>query len=332
VDVTDQDCGGLLTQSLEGCPDCSTADCIVLATIDGYVFGSAVTDNLIDNLTDRPLLPSTSAIAGAVECILQRGTGAGVTGPQGPPGQPGTSVQSADAESVPAGQSAEAHFDSSTGNIHFKIPEGADGTNGTDGAPGPGIDKVTVKFVPCGEDVQPPKLAGNSPNRTLQLTIPSSCNTALTHIAGINWKHNGDVSVQSLKDLGLLIAFDGNVQAPDLSANTVRVLVPNLDSKTQATCWCEASTRVLTGNFATLGDVNSAFTEGASNGVANGVKIVLVSLRVTSYRVQVLGDFIRDKSNGRGVDADHLPPWLPQHATGDGIEGGTFESWFKAAG
>ena len=40
------------------------------------------------------------------------------------------------------------------------------------------------------------------------------------------------------------------------------------------------------------------------------------------------GDFIRDEK-GLAVDADHLPPWLPNHGTGDGVEGGTFESWFR---
>ena len=32
-----------------------------------------------------------------------------------------------------------------------------------------------------------------------------------------------------------------------------------------------------------------------------------------------------------GVDANHLPPWFggaPDYRTGDGVEGGTFESWF----
>jgi hypothetical protein len=45
-------------------------------------------------------------------------------------------------------------------------------------------------------------------------------------------------------------------------------------------------------------------------------------------RVLVNGDFIRD-FDGRGVDADHLPKWLPDRRTGDGVEGGMFESWFS---
>jgi DNA-binding beta-propeller fold protein YncE len=329
VDVTDQDCGSLFTQTIEGCPDCSAANCVVLATINGYVFGSAVTDSLIDNLTDRPLLPSTSVITEVVECILQHGVGAGLQGPQGLPGQPGTSVKSADAESVAAGQPADAQFDPNTGNIHFKIPEGADGAAG---ATGPGIDKVTVKFVPCGTAVPDPTLTGTSPNRTLTLTIPSSCNTALTHIADINWKHNSaSLSLADLQQTGLLIAFDASVIATDITTNDVKLLIPRVDDSTGARCWCEAPTRVLPGNFTPVGVTTSTFTPGPdANGMANGVRIILSkpSPSITQYRVQVLGDFIRDETNQRGLDADHLPPWLPNHPTGDGIEGGIFESWF----
>ena len=31
---------------------------------------------------------------------------------------------------------------------------------------------------------------------------------------------------------------------------------------------------------------------------------------------------------GGDLQADHLPEWLPKRKTGDGVEGGTFESWF----
>jgi hypothetical protein len=48
------------------------------------------------------------------------------------------------------------------------------------------------------------------------------------------------------------------------------------------------------------------------------------------FRIVVRGDFIRDR-NGKGLDADHLPPWLPSRHSGDEVEGGTFESWFTLA-
>jgi hypothetical protein len=95
------------------------------------------------------------------------------------------------------------------------------------------------------------------------------------------------------------------------------------------------------GNFATVGDVNSSFTAGPDvNGYANGVAGFITTSPKTNpngqFRVIVKGDFIRD-ANGHAVDGDHLPgdltpPWVPEsptaYITGDGIEGGTFESWF----
>ena len=53
-------------------------------------------------------------------------------------------------------------------------------------------------------------------------------------------------------------------------------------------------------------------------------------------RVRVYGDFIRGRHHVSGeffgVDADHLPKWLPGRKSGDGIEGGTFASWFRPRG
>ena len=52
-------------------------------------------------------------------------------------------------------------------------------------------------------------------------------------------------------------------------------------------------------------------------------------------RIRVKGDFIRGRHAVTGklhsVDADHLAPWLHGRRSGDGVEGGTFESWFTVA-
>jgi hypothetical protein len=53
------------------------------------------------------------------------------------------------------------------------------------------------------------------------------------------------------------------------------------------------------------------------------------------FRVTVKGDLIRSpQPDGvdRAVDGDHLPIYLAAgngERTGDGVEGGTFESWFQ---
>jgi hypothetical protein len=46
------------------------------------------------------------------------------------------------------------------------------------------------------------------------------------------------------------------------------------------------------------------------------------------YRVFLKGDLVRDQRD-LAVDANHLPTWLPNRITGDGVEGGVFESWFR---
>jgi hypothetical protein len=104
VDVEETACFDLFWRSLEGCPECDTANCVVLATIDHYHVGDSIEDQTdpaadpaadlqqriarIDNRKDRRLLPSTSTLAEAIECLCEAG-GGGAPGPQGPPGDPG---------------------------------------------------------------------------------------------------------------------------------------------------------------------------------------------------------------------------------------------------
>ncbi len=78
-------------------------------------------------------------------------------------------------------------------------------------------------------------------------------------------------------------------------------------------------------------EILSGFEEtNEPNAAVNGAQFRpgLDFLPNQEYRVLLKGDFIRDAKNEKGIDADHLPPWLPNRPTGDGTEGGTFESWF----
>ncbi|MCZ7640211.1 MAG: hypothetical protein M5U12_31655 [Verrucomicrobia bacterium] len=53
-----------------------------------------------------------------------------------------------------------------------------------------------------------------------------------------------------------------------------------------------------------------------------------------THRVLLKCDFLADArpagERGRAPDGNHLPPWFgsPNYRTGDGVEGGAFESWF----
>ena len=106
-------------------------------------------------------------------------------------------------------------------------------------------------------------------------------------------------------------------------------------------CWCEAALEALK----PLKLAERCKLEGnprempavPADGAADAVW-VLPELqgfqKGTKLKVVIRGNFIRELSEegkpARALDADHLPPWFGEtgYRTGDGIEGGTFESWF----
>jgi hypothetical protein len=321
VNVLQQDCGDIFQTVIDCCPDCAEGNCLVLATINDYVYGDAVTDptagspigkDQIDNLTDRHLLVSTDVLTKAVQCILDQGVNTGPRGPIGPVGPKG-----------PAGLN------------------GTNGNNGAQGATGPGIDNVSVTFVPCSEASEAggtlvPEASGNY---TLDLTIPGCCNQSLTGIAGVSWSGNGGtVPYTELLRNGLCIAFSGNVNSADLTNNSIVLLVSTGPSPLTMYLM-EIGLHITAGNFASPSSPTSnTFTAAA--GMVNGLIFIasnpdlVQSFIGNNLLLLVKGDFIRDQSNN-GVDGNHLPPWLPNYPnsghTGDGIAGGTFESWFTLA-
>jgi hypothetical protein len=135
LEVFEYACDQLWRKALKPCPECDGDDCLVLATIEGYVHGAKVHSQDIDNLTGRKLLPSTELITEVVECLLEQGSSA-QQGPQGPPGPPGK-----DGEPGKDGQ------------------DGKDGQNGKDGLPGPGLNQVFLNpdMMSPGQDSQPPR-------------------------------------------------------------------------------------------------------------------------------------------------------------------------------
>ncbi len=86
VAVHDTDCGSFLEDP--DCPSCDAGNCIVLTTVDAYTDGETLEATVLDP-SDRVILPSVSAVARAVECLLERPAGAGTVGPAGPQGPPG---------------------------------------------------------------------------------------------------------------------------------------------------------------------------------------------------------------------------------------------------
>ena len=171
----------------------------------------------------------------------------------------------------------------------------------------------------------------------------STVTVDFAHICAINWVHptpplNNPTNITPRDNLnrdGVLIAFDRPVLNGDIHRHSFIVLIKHRDDQSNTDCWCELPIKRVGGvKFERDCEILSGFEEtNEPNAAVNGAQFRpgLDFLPNQEYRVLLKGDFIRDAKNEKGIDADHLPPWLPNRPTGDGTEGGTFESWFVTA-
>ncbi|MCG3206423.1 MAG: hypothetical protein FOGNACKC_00021 [Anaerolineae bacterium] len=329
VDIRESDCERIFEAALDGCPACPDDACLVLATVTDYVFDSDVTDDTLDNLRDRPLLPSTSALYEAILCLLAREQ-TGSAGEQGPPGDPGQGVNAVDVTFVPCTEPGSATFDPATGALALEIPRGCDGNDGVDGQ---GITDVQVNFVPCD---QPP--AVSFVNGVLTLTLPSDCAdpVKLGHICAINWNHAGPTPRAQVAQ-GLVVAFDREVRNGDINAHTFRVEVGLRDNQFGSTCWCQLPAKLVTGvKLLNPCSIKEGFEiidpTLPDNPVTGAIYLPGVDFSPGfEYRVTLEGDHLRTPNPagggwGAALDANFLRGQLP---TGDGVEGGRFFSWFR---
>jgi hypothetical protein len=327
VDVGDTDCEDYLKR--HACPGCDTPDCIVLATVLAWRAGRALEDPTdppsdpladaaagiarIDNDLGRVVVPSVADLAKAILCLFDKGVGGG-TGEQGPPGQDGTD-----------GKDGKDGVD------------GQDGQNGADGQPGK--DGVGLDWDYC-------------------------------HICDISWKHGVTLTISQLAQHSrLALAFDNAVLNGDIHTNSVRVQVaaPELQGDVPLLCFCDLDLRerLSGGKLEKHCDALSAFSPEANPAAeVNALEIRLPAnlanlakeKKFLRLRILVNGDLVRGRHNKTGewraVDADHLPKtkipsppgppspgempeWMQQgddRFSGDGVEGGTFESWFDVKG
>jgi DNA-binding beta-propeller fold protein YncE len=323
VTIEETDCCGLLWRSAEECVDCGKGDCIVLATILNYVAGASILD------------------------------------PTDPPSDPKIDLQNKIARLDNKSWRRILPSTSSMAEAIKCLCESG-GTKGVQGDPGPagkdgaGIDDVAVTFVPCDTVLPKPTIVPGPDNtHILNLTIPGCCDTGLTHICGINWKHGGTVTQAELFDLGLVVTFDGTISAADVHSESVKLFAP-IAGQNRVT-WVESTLKLLKAvHVNTKMQANGTCNpQGSPENVApgkpaNGIQIVAAQVGGFSithfFRLVIDGDFISStdaKGKVRAVDIDHLPPWLSfdpvqkvmtGRLTGDGIEGGPFVSYFKLQG
>jgi DNA-binding beta-propeller fold protein YncE len=310
LNVSQTDCSGIFDRAIECCPDCSDGNCIVLATITGYTYQSAVTTSMIDNLTDRHLLVSTELLTEAVKCLMSQTPAASGSGPQGPPGPTG-----------PAGPQGEAGAQGIQGPQGTAGPTGETGPVGPQGIPGqtgPGLETGLTQ-ISCLSW----KHAETQAERTATITGENEGEVVV--VIGMNGPLDSTKTIDRLFVFQLWVcevaptAVQANVQWTQLVGSAVLVTIvptdisssgPKAGLITHATKWVSGSADPPNG---------IAYIVEKAGGQFNQIKI------------RLLGDFVIDASK-RAISAEYVRAQLP---TGEipaggtyGLEGGTFESWF----
>jgi hypothetical protein len=299
VTITQKDCSGIFDSTIEGCPDCGQGNCIVLATITGYVYQGPVTTSMIDNLTDRHLLVSIDILTEAVRCLLDQGPTSGATGPQGPVGPAG-----------PAGAAGAQGPQGIQGPGGPQGIQGIQGIQGPKGDPGPGLETGLTRIAALswahGKTNQP---------RVIQITGLNAGALAMA------MEFTDKINIAQIDPL-----FVFQVWVP-----TTRVASPG-----QSVQWVQLYGEIRPvvikpADINAAGQIVSATI--TTTEPTNGFVFMMpkVSQDVSIVKVRFLGDFVVDQSQ-RAVCSEFVRAQLP---TGEipaggtfGLEGGVFESWF----
>lgn len=337
IAVSEQNCDDILWRHLDGCPHCDIPNCVVLATIENYVYGDKIEDQTdppadpqddrnsgvarINNREGRRLLPSTQVLTEVIECLLENGTGGtGLQGPPGPQGDPGS--QGAPGQQGDPGPGLEVGL-TGIAALSWK--------HNTGGNPNP---LTTINLI----NNNPPKLPG------IVIIFTDYVNVS-------DPSHLPPLQIDDRVFQVLLTDQSGNQQSPFLF------------------CQCPLIGRVIpvtwfsTDNPPTVDPLDpnkinwSSFNE-TSNQIALGIAFLFDDPKIIEYVrksevwVRLRGDFVLEAkpmldangnpmldANGnprhRAIDAEFVRAELPTGnripgASGGpfGLQGGLFESWF----
>jgi hypothetical protein len=317
-----QKCGDLWQTSVGACAHCDQPDCVVLATIKDYVVGDKIIDPampvvtvpgsvVIDNYTDREILPSAQLIKSVIDCMLQHGA----SGTQGPPGK---SIDEVDATFVPCNEPGSAKIDE-TGpkrKLVLEIPKGCDGI---------GLEKDLTRIsalswkhgVP-GNALADIKLSNNTNRKGFVIGF-----TKPIQMASIDFDHVFQVLIESdvTSKLGLrcrcpLIGEVKGVKVEKMSGDgVITQAIENPGAQPEAVSF------LLPDKIVENSPLDKVMrTERPEFWVMLRCDFVLDT---ASPPRAVDGNFVR----GELPTGDHPAP--PDPAAPFGIQGGTFESWFQ---
>jgi hypothetical protein len=330
------------------CATGSQSDCAVLAQLN-----LSVDDQItISKCDQRPIVYSNPELFEMIMCLSEQ-SGTGMPGPAGPPGPPGPGIDIVSVTELPCEESPTAGVvgDSPNRTLNLGIPRGCDGAPGNDGA---GISKVEVTPLSC---EQPPTATlspdnNNPPNQILTLGLPGCCDSSLTKIIQTNWIHDGEMTWFDFLTKGPQVNFSDEVTLkPQIDqgwflvslefsggergspTNVIEVLIWLIFSM----IWSPGSIhvrRVDSQNIRVTSEMDPTTQAVVHFASFLPSPITLLFAYVVSYlapgveilaRIVVKCDFLRDNED-RPVDGNHLRGQLP---SGDGRDGGEFESWFK---
>ena len=289
-------CGDLWKKSLDGCPRCDLPDCVVLATIEHWRVG--------DKIVDGPPPPAAGSVV--IDNLMGRVF------------LPSTQLMTEVINCI----LSQPGGGGSTG------PAGPQGPPGPKGDPGPAGPKGDPGPQGPKGDPGPPGPPGTGGEEQ-----------DLVLICAISWQHPDSLQPGFPQPTGigrsdpLLLAFNGDIVAGDVHEHSFMVLAKSTNSDSPVNCWCEVRPKELVAvRFKEPCDLTSEQTRVTNpTDPANGLRFTPSRgwLPETAYRVVLKGDFVREhKPAHRAIDANHLPPWLNMRKSGDGKQGGTFESWF----
>ena len=363
--VAEEPCDDIFRQAIEGCDSCATdgsGDCVILATIPDYVLGAAVDNAAIDNVTDRRIVPSTTAITEVVHCIIEQGVGQGIPGPRGPKGDAGTGVSAVTVDQVlPAGTDPQttnlASFDPGTGVLTLSLIEGPAGQQ---------IEAAKVTWPPDWTENDPTNATvaadpANGNKLTLFLKLPrgGGGGQQFTRIEGMSWLH-GDTTnagdfLKRMATFGLVIAFGPKkVQLNTVTPDTFLVSLRYTDRQSGLINECDLPIdQSSIFGFAVKQTSNDGkghvlitdgrpLPPGATEAAA--VAIILNDAQFSrlftqlqhaeilplavAFGIRLRCDFVLD-TDGQAVDGNHLGGRVP---TGNGAAGDNFESWVRVKG
>ena len=153
-----------------------------------------------------------------------------------------------------------------------------------------------------------------------------SPHTSLTRVCQVNWTHGQDVTIDDLAskmDGMLKIYFDRRIQPSSSNREYTGTGINASTLMVQYTDGFEDMDFVQSDDGPYLDDSRRVALFKFGKGNRPGYPYSYLEGRTVYITLKC--DFVLD-CHGRAVDGDHLRGLLP---SGDGVQGGTFESWFR---